>query len=62
MFTHFKERVVKKGKIICALNFQVICGLNIKRLLDGTSYYMNEFDGSNEFIKSNLFHNHNIFD
>jgi hypothetical protein len=43
MFTHFKE-LVKKGKIKCALNFQVICGLDIKRLLDGTSYYMNEFD------------------
>ncbi len=42
MFIHSKERVVKKGKIKCSP--QVMCGVDIKRLLDDTSHYINEFD------------------
>jgi hypothetical protein len=40
-----KWKVVKKGKIKCPP--QVMCGSDIKRLLDGTSHC------NNEFIKSN---------
>jgi hypothetical protein len=37
-----KWKVVKKGKIKCPP--QVMCGGDIKRLMDGTSHYINELD------------------
>jgi hypothetical protein len=43
--------VVKMGKIKCPP--QVMCGGDIKRLMDGTSHYINELDVYNEFIKPN---------
>jgi hypothetical protein len=48
MFTHSKNKVIKRGKIKCPP--QGMCGDNVKRLLDGTFHNINEFD-----VKMNLF-------
>jgi hypothetical protein len=51
MLTHSKERVVRMGKIKCECP-QVTCGDDIKKLLDATSYYIDEIHFLNDFIKS----------
>jgi len=51
MFTHSKERVVRRGKIQCECP-QVTCGGDIKKLLDVISYYIHEIHFLNEFIES----------
>jgi hypothetical protein len=40
---HSKKRVLRRGEIKCPTSY-VMCGAHIKRLLDVTSHYINEFD------------------
>jgi len=47
MFIHSKEDSLKKEK---KKSSQVMCRVDIKKLLNGTSHYINEFNVLDEFI------------